>query len=215
MAPTKEALRRFILDNSNVYPYNEVKCTRNGYYCKWVILQSQGRNTDIIRVGAGYLYAVPTACFDNDTLQQMLISKAAFPLSNESQDIEDCMSIWGRNISERWHQLVLNFLCTNKKRTRKDLYRLCIQIRVDDLIRDRLHLQPVLAHLVILQWYVAFDDIYDFITKEYFELCMRSFHYVVVKINKALSPNGLTPTSIDSDSDESVHCIPVVSSSSE
>jgi len=217
MRLSTEEIKQFVANNATVYPHHEIKCTRTGFCCKWIVLQARGRNSDVLRTGEGHLHSLPTACLDAETLQSLVVSKAAVPLSNESADVEDCMSIWGRNISERWHQLVLNLLCSPTKRTRKEMCRLCIQIRVNDLIRDRLSLQPVLAHLVLLQWGLMFGDVHDCVTKEFFELCMRSFHFVVIKTNEALSPAGLAPLdAVSSDEDDSsVHCIPVVSSSSD
>ena len=58
-------------------------------------------------------------------------------------------------------------------------------------------------------------------TKEHFELCMRSFHCVVIKMNETLSPAGLTPIlsssedEAEGDSVSEVICVPVVSSSSD
>lgn len=216
MNVSKDSIKQFIADNANVYPYSEVKCTRNGYHCKWSILQARGRNVDALCVNQSYLYAMPTACIGSGSLQELLLSKVAIPLTGAMEDIYDCMSIWGRGISERWHQLVLTLMCSELKRRHKQLCQLCIQIRANDLIKDRLSMQPVLACQVLLRWHIAYDNIYDYITKEFFELCMRSFHFVVVKINEALS-SGLTPMTTESedDSDSDVVCVPVVSSSSD
>jgi len=211
MALSKLAIKQFVAKNANVYPYSEIKCTRKGYYCKWVILKSRGRNVR--------LHAVPSACVDGDTLQVLLCSEAAVPLTSEQSDIEDCMSVWGRDISEHWHHMVLSLLCLKQKKSHKNLLRLCIQIRVNELIDERLHHQDqVFAHLILLQWTIAYNYLYDYLTKDYFELCMRSFQFVVVKCNEALSLVGITPITTSSDEEDDgnseVVVVPVVSSSS-
>lgn len=161
MTLSPDAIKQFIANAANEHPYSEVKTTRNGYCCEWIVLQSRGRHLDVLRVGSGHLYLLPTACIDSGSLQQLLITKAAFPLCNERAKVEDCMSVWGRNASKRWHQLVLNVLCGTEKKSKKELFRLCIQIRMNDLIADRLTQEPVLAHLVRLQWFVAYENFYD------------------------------------------------------
>jgi len=220
MAPSNLAIQQFIANNANVCPHSEVKSTRSGHCCKWIVLQARGRSVDVLRLGAGHLHALPAACMDSGSLQGMTLSKSAFPMPGDLQEVCDCMSIWGREISERWHQLVLS-LMIDKKRTRKQLCRLCIQIRVNDLIADRLRQNPSQACHVLFQWHVAFDDMCEHVTKECFELCMRSFHHVVIKTNEALSPAGLTPIlsssedEAEGDSVSEVICVPVVSSSSD
>jgi len=151
MAPSELAIQHFIANNANVCPCSEAKSTRNGCCCKWVILQSRGRNCDEICVGHGRLHALPTVCIDSGSLQELILSKSAIPLTGDLEDVHDCMSIWGRGISEHWHQLVLALMCGQEKRTRKQSCRLCVQIRVNDLIRDKLLHRPLLAHHVLLQ----------------------------------------------------------------
>jgi len=208
-------INQFVAENADVYPHSEVKATRKGHHCKWIILQARGRNTDIVSAGEGYLHSLPSACIDSGSLQQLILSKSALPMTSDMDDIYDCMSIWGRGISERWHQLVLNLLCDKEKRSRKEIFRLSILIRVNELIDYRLLHLPHLAYLVHLQWFTTCQDMYDYMSKDYFELCMRSFQHVQAKINESLSPAGVTPVAVSSEDESSVHCIPVVSSSSD
>ena len=96
------------------YPYCELKKTRNRYYIKWVILC--GSKSSIPRQRTP-LEAVLSSSFDKDTLQHLLLSKQAMPLTPSMSDIMDWMSSWGRSKSNTWYEDVVElfmFYCQEK-----------------------------------------------------------------------------------------------------
>jgi len=211
-----EETKQFTADNANACPHSDMQRTRNGgHCCKSIVLQSQGRNADALPVASGCLHSLPSACVDNETLQNLACTEAACPSKHENSDVLDCMSVSERSTNEHWHQVVQTLTCSRGQTEKKEFCRLCVQIRVNQLIQDKLELQPVLAHAVLLQQLVLFDAVCECCTKEFFKLCMRSFQCVVTKTNESLSPIGLASVKDDSDSDFDVVSVPVVSSSSD
>jgi len=197
MIVSKDAIKRFVEANHDACPFSEIKSTRSGYYCKWLLFKCKGTVSGIMRANRGHQIAMLTSSADVNTFHHLLISGQAYPLTPDMEHIQDVMEVWGRNHSAFWHQRVLLLFqqaCENPHRfsdnlTRKFLILLCIRIRVDEVVKKHfafLYMQDAIDELTF-QWHCAFHDMYEHTTKDYFELVICSMRFLDKKINHALS----------------------------
>jgi hypothetical protein len=87
--PSNAALNEFLMTNSNVYPYNNLKPTRNSFFCKWVLLKGRDK-------GVTVNFPVLANGIPNAVLLDLICSGEGKPLPPELSQIMDDMYWWGK-----------------------------------------------------------------------------------------------------------------------
>ena len=74
-----EILAAFMAKKSKEHPYCAVLQTRSGYHCKWLLLKASSTR-GIIRRKKGF-FVLPTSSLTHRSLQELIVSGDALPLS--------------------------------------------------------------------------------------------------------------------------------------
>jgi len=139
---------------------------------------------------SGHRFSLHTSTIDSPTLQHLIVTKQAYPLPPEMEDVLDVMGVWGRKINEAWYQRVLFIFAgsmeTKIPKTRKQLYKECIEIRILDMIMSRMLLHPRIAQTVLIKWNLCYKDLFEHRTRCFYEHCIRSFNYVESCVRRAM-----------------------------
>jgi hypothetical protein len=155
MLVSNAAVITFMEKKGGLFPYAAVKHTRQGYYPKWLLLNSKCGSNDI-RFRGNSLFLLRTACVTGDVVQSLIISEVALPLPPDFDDVADCMEWWGRCISGQWYLEVLSlfkeYLTPNGfyhvLPTKERLFHDCIFQLIFKKIRDYYAVSPKTFELV-------------------------------------------------------------------
>lgn len=162
------------------YPFNELSATRRGYRCRWILLRAPCDH-NVLRIGRmERLHAVPSHCFHDDILQEMFYTDKALPFTNVMADVLDVMERWGRGKCLRWHDCCVRYMAWRLESKMcidaKCLYFALIKLRVKDMVLfGNGHRNSEHVHY---QWVIFCNHCCDYDSHDYFELALRSFHFV-------------------------------------
>jgi len=209
-------IKQFVNDNASVYPHSDIKSTRNGYCCKWLLLESKG-GVSMVGQREGRFFTLPTSTIDSYTLQHLIATKQANPLTPEMEDVLDAMGVWGRKINEEWHQRVLSIFARSMelRKSRKKLCKECIEVRVLDIILSWTVMHPRLSQTMLIEWNLCYDNLFEHRTRCFYEICIRVFNCMESCVRRAMWFGVVTPC-VNSDSSsegEATSDLPLVVSS--
>jgi hypothetical protein len=150
----KQEFALFIAEKGDLYPYNEIRRTRNGIYPRWILFCAKSPQALFCHNG---IHLLPTATLSNELIQEIIVREDGIPLPNDYNDIAYCMEHWGRGIDGRWYQDVLHlmesFLREPEGLTRCQLYYDCIYLIVERKLR-----MVFLHHDVVCAAMSAFEN---------------------------------------------------------
>jgi hypothetical protein len=168
------AFSKFLLDNSEVYPYSELKPTRNSFFCKWVMLQGLVR-------GSTEYFPVLTNSLPNAVILDLLSSGKAKPFTPELTDVMDSMYWWGKNKNIDWYEDVIMMLdgSLDAEYDKKELFRALISSQVKVEIHGYFGVNSMATELLWLNWISWYNRSYQFAPKESFlAMSLYCFEYV-------------------------------------
>ena len=107
MRCSKDSFDRFANGKKGTaYPWNQIKKSRNSYFCKWIV--TTGPTTSLIDRSIHHL--VPTSSLPNGYVTSLIVEEAAHPVPPELDDIFDTMDYWGVRVSGLWKHKVIHVL---------------------------------------------------------------------------------------------------------
>ena len=182
---TRAAFSKFAMVHTDVFPYNSVRQTRRMYHPQWLLLKSN-YSTGAVYSRPRSIYPVPSTAFDKQSVQSLIMSKSAFPVPADYDDIVAVMEWWGRGISGTWQQSVFNMLYESLKRNtpmrkREAMYE-CLRLLYD----EKMDFQALHTHIGYQVRDKAIDDfrehyIYmyeNYTSSNYHWLAMMSIYYM-------------------------------------
>ena len=172
--------RAFLQHNGRKFPYNQVRKTRRTFYPKWIVLQERhGRNVTL-----------PSSTIDKETLNHLIISKQAWPLSPVMDEIVDYMDCWGRVENARWYQNVIDwiaYLCYNGiRRCNQGLLYDCAAMRLRDMVSRCAGATTELTRVILKRWRTEFFRMYDCGITDFATLYEESSEFVVNELENSI-----------------------------
>jgi hypothetical protein len=165
---------KFLLDNSEVYPYSKLGPTRNSFYCKWVMLQGPDS-------GSTEYFPVLTNSMPNEVVCQLISLGRAKPLTLELKDVMDAMYWWGKNKNIDWYDNVIMMVdeALDAQYDQKELFRALISNQVKVEIHEYFGINSLAAKLLWLNWISWYNGTYRFAPKESFlAMSLYCFDYI-------------------------------------
>jgi hypothetical protein len=170
------AFSKFLMDNNTVYPYSNLKPTRNSFYCKWVMAKGNA-------LGIEEFFPVLANSFPNSVLLELISSGALKPFPPELSAIMDTMHWWGRQHSNEWYEgaicILHESLESPVEEDKMELVRalLSIQVRID--IHSYFAVDSMQADLLWIDWIRWFNANYrNGPKKSFHKLSVYNFDYV-------------------------------------
>ena len=155
---TTPSFSKWLLSVSSAYPFNELKATRHGFTCKYVILKEE-ENLSCWRADS----------FDGPILEEMIMKGRWKPLPPDMTSVMDFM--FGNNGAIRkrlpqWYNAVLATLYAMLEGPepcgRKEIFTECIYYLVEELISKRYNLYSSSEGEMLMDaWLGYFNHWYD------------------------------------------------------
>ena len=173
-------LKAFMMTEGQSFPYNDLRVTRKALHPKWLLLESA--NTGSFCRTRNF-FVIPSSSLPKATVQALIIEKAVMPLPLDFSEVVDYMETWGRDLSFRWEQEVLNLMANRYLRKgrnpgRKQLYLDCITILVKQKVYSITYLLDEVRTLLMEGFTNYFHTMYAFDTYDYSSLTIRSTEWV-------------------------------------
>ena len=216
MLTTKEALDIFFEELGGHYPYNQVKKTRNKIYCKWLMLTRFHQDNNEWQNSRNTV--VSASSFDYETLQHMIISRSALPLTPDMDKVMDWMFQWGRTVSPWWYNnvvWVLYFKLINGFEISKyELFMQCMTWKITRKLEQR-HFQPgsEAYHHIYTGWTLVFPHYYNQEDPDFHKLYIKSVQFIMGDAYMVQLHGVPTADETDSDMDDDSVVVPTVTSS--
>ena len=196
----KEAFK--LLAMGDAYPYNEIKATRHGFFTSWLLLENRCQEPRSKHC------TLRTSSLENDTVTLLIVTRQALPLPQDYCDVLDCMDWWGRRISQRWYEVVLEMmfldLSSGQKVDRECLFKNCISFRMNEMVNEAINVDPA---WLMLCWHNLFDNTYMYDTKDFFGCAVKSIQWIRFKIehDQQLATLEMNNHLVEDDETETVH----------
>jgi hypothetical protein len=186
---TTPAFSHWLWHNSALYPYSNLKVTRNSFFCKWVMLK--GQHMDIEEY-----FPVPANSVPNGLLLAMISSGSAKPIPPELSDIMDDLYSWGMGRNIEWYRDCIDVLgdalWIDREEEYKVFVRYLIGMEVKAIILQYFHGSTMASHLLYSNWLDWFNVTYSNGPKSFHGMAKYSFEYVnwsIAQVNyHAFSP---------------------------
>ena len=155
---TTPSFSKWLLSVSSAYPFNELKATRHGFICKYVILKEE--NLSCWRADS----------FDGPILEEMIMKGRCKPLPPDMTSIMDFMlgnkGAIGKRLPQ-WYNAVLATLYAMLELPepcgRKEIFTECIYYLVEELISKRYNLYSSSEGEMLMDaWLGYFNHWYDY-----------------------------------------------------
>jgi hypothetical protein len=190
---TTPAFSDWLLANSGVYPYSNLKATRNSFFCKWVMLK--GEDLDIEEY-----FPVAANSLPKGLLLELIASGNGKPLPPEISTIMDSLFRWGRIKDHVWYdeslEVIGDALWTDNDEERKHLVTTLISMKVRALIWEYFHSTSMAADLLHLNWLAWFSDAYYVGPQAFHAMAEYSFEYVHWSIAQ-VNYHAFAPTTVN------------------
>jgi hypothetical protein len=169
------AVSQYLMDNSTVYPYSNLRATRNSFYCKWVMMQGHDR-------GSTEYFPVLANSLPNRVLMELIVSERGVPFPPELSSIMDSMYWWGKNKNVAWYDEVIYLLGVALDNDTEDdmmeLVRAMISIQVKAEIHDYFTDDSIVADLLWINWVFWFNATYNDGPKSFHGRTLYSIEYI-------------------------------------
>ena len=175
---TKEAFEAFMVENGNKFPYNAVRTTRTSFITSWLLFCGSVRNGDTL-FRPSPIYAVPSSCFDLNSITSLIVDQVAVPLPFEFGEIMNSLNWWGARINGAWEQDVLNIfgkLLMPRELagpSRKDLFYYCLKRLMCRMVQYRPNKVQLLDN-----WAHYYDDYLYQPRSEFFSIATESIRWM-------------------------------------
>jgi hypothetical protein len=158
---TTEAFNKFLLANSQQYPYNSLHATRASFFCKWVMPKGRSAVT-----GLTEYFPTLANSYSNGVLLEMIRNGEAKPLPLELSQIMDSMRWWGRRTSFEWHGHVVYVLSQALDNglgghNTRDFVRKLISLHISEMIQVWFDVHSLAYNLVFMEWINWFNNTYS------------------------------------------------------
>jgi hypothetical protein len=171
---TTPAFSKFLMDNSQVYPYSELKPTRNSFFCKWIMLKGPDR-------GSTEYFPVLANSMTYGVICELISSGKAKPLTPELSDVVDAMYWWGKNKNIDWYDDVIMMVdeALDTQYDRKELFRALITGEVKVEIHEYFGINSLAAELLWLNFIRWYDGTYEIApTESFLAMSLYCFDYI-------------------------------------
>jgi len=199
MVTTAEALHAFIDANGSEYPFSELSTSRRGFRCRWVLLKAPCDHNVIRIPRMERFHTVPSHCFHDTALQEMTLTRQALPFPDDMADVLDVMERWGRSKCLRLYDCCARYMAWRVQAgmwiDKKCLCFALIKLRVKDIML----MGSDIPEQTFYQWVCLFNYWCTCDTHDYFELALRSIHFV-----QSMSLSVPAPTTVPSSPTTSV-----------
>jgi hypothetical protein len=182
----------FVQNNGSKFPYSEIRKTRRHFYVKWIVFAKRARRHSFV--------TLPSNCVNKDTLNHLIITKQAIPLTSSMNEIVDYMERWGKSEDSVWYQQVVDwlaFICREGiKREHLGVLYDCVALKVRREIY--LHAGTVATSetsRIFNAWRTFFFDQYARSTTDFIALKQSSMVFVATLIANLISSPPVTPIS--------------------
>jgi len=99
------AVKAFVEEKMETFPYSEVPHTRRGFYPKWLLAMT-GSTRGIFGRKHGY-YVIKSSCLNHDNLQMLIMDGDGVPLPPDFCEVVDTLETWGATRYSLWLQKAL------------------------------------------------------------------------------------------------------------
>lgn len=181
----KKKFTCFLQEYGARYPCNEIPSTRQGFRCKWLLIQ--GGNAVLRRESD--LYAIPSSSFDRPTFIHLIVTRQALPLTPQMDQVMDWMDSWGRGISSVWYDHVVDLFCLHLEEetfiSNEILLKEVVYLHMEKMVWDHFLAGDDLGHYILDEWHAYFNQVFHHSTKDFFYLATKSIFFVRAKIEHA------------------------------
>jgi len=99
------AIKTFMEEHKDIYPYNDVPTTRQGYHPRWLLCMSKNKEGQVWRQ-LGY-YVIRASCLNHENVQNLIIDGDGVPLPADFAEVVDSLETWGVTKHSCWLQKAL------------------------------------------------------------------------------------------------------------
>ncbi|CAB9511668.1 expressed unknown protein [Seminavis robusta] len=166
------------LQSVNRYPFNELRVTRQGFNCKYVIC---GYNSD-----EEDNFCLATISMEVTVLEELILQGACKPLPPAMTDIMDYMLASGLQKSPKWYRAVISTLSDMLESPsphpceRKDILIECIYWLVRERVSESYELSSLEGQSVMDAWHYYCCHWIDYNKKISFKKCTEMSETMVV-----------------------------------
>jgi len=93
MKLSSTAIKTFVEQHKDIYPYNDVPKTRQGHHPKWLFAMSRNKEGQVWRQ-LGY-YVIRASCLNHENIQNLIIDGDGIPLPADFAEVVDSLGTWG------------------------------------------------------------------------------------------------------------------------
>ena len=186
--------QQFLRQHGRKFPYSQVRKTRRTFYSKWIILRE--------RHGGRCNVTLPSSTIDKATLNHLIISLQAWPLSPGMDEIIDYMERYGRLEDNAWYHNVVNWIahiCSNGiRRCHMGLLYDCVALRVREIVYEHTGSRVTqLTRVLLEQWRQTFFAMYEHGTTDFVTLHEESVAYILNRIRTSIPGTPSTTRSME------------------
>ena len=190
-----EELKAFLEDHGGVYPYSDMKVTRNSFHLEWILEECEwNRTQNILRMETQFI-PVHVSCYRNKpkVLEKLLMEGSVYPLAEGMNEIMDAMCVWGQSVSYHWYsdtlQLLVNWIAQGHYVSKKEMWKEVIERLV--LARIQFHYQfgSYTYAMLYNNWQTYFELTYMTRHKTFFMMAGMSRNYIESSIH-SLNTHG-------------------------
>ena len=135
--------------NRDVFPYRNVRLTRNSCHCKWLVLKASAPTSNHAK---GPYSVVCRSSLSRHTFNEMILRKDGLPMPDLFGEIIDTLSGWWH---EQWFQDALEYFYNfgnHRPLNREMVFLDVIELRAVRLLEMKYIHMPVVMHGVHLNW---------------------------------------------------------------
>ena len=165
-----QSFKIFLEENGKLYPYRDVKLTRNRImHVRWLLIKGcytlYSGSVAGVTMEPSEWKPVPSNAFSNDTVTYLIVTKQALPVPPVVGEVLEVMECWGKALDGLWYNRVVDYLaylCYNG-------FELNKQTILHHAIEFKVHL--MLQHL-------EDDDVrFDTVMEDFNEWFEYTYHY--------------------------------------
>ena len=182
---------RKYLDGNMLYPYNEIRKTRNTMDCKWVLMHCDHGDTVHHPVVCKSFQEVP------ETLQKLMITKHALPLTPALTHCMDSMVKWGSRMDFDWHcdvvELIAFTITDGMPVDKKQIVSDCIETKMAGLVHQFCSANSANACLLMHEWKDFFERFWIAEGDMFVSLVVASEGFISNRISQLQAPTNPQP----------------------
>ncbi|CAB9515233.1 expressed unknown protein [Seminavis robusta] len=199
---TSQVFSKWLLDKS-FYPYNELRATRYSFECRYVLLEAG----EVQHPSFRSLKCVAVSSFDPPSLEQLIMSGNAKPMTPDMSCILDSLESWGYFHNIEWYSIVLDMVATmfeeDKPTSKEKMYKQCIYWRVREKAHETYEYESLRHDAVLTYWSDWFDRTYPIVKVSFRVMTLMSEDFVS-DIITYVQTRGIVPYPSNMDGPDSI-----------